>query len=129
MEEDDESKTEKFDEGKRGGAEPEINEAKENHVFLWELQCFAEDEPSEETLERVCRTKEAWGRGRRIINNDEPRDEDLKLLGMSREDGLELKRDAAYMNAFGVGSKEKIRNYWNAFRYGCKGRMFQKWDV
>ena len=41
---------------------------------------------------------------------------------MSREDDLELKRDASYMNAFGVGSNEKVRKYWNAFRDGFKGR-------
>ena len=34
MEEDNESKTEKFDEGKRGGAEPEITEADAKRAFL-----------------------------------------------------------------------------------------------
>ena len=33
LKEDFESKTEKFDEGKRGGAEPEITEAYENILF------------------------------------------------------------------------------------------------
>ena len=47
VEEGDELKTEKFDEGKRGGAEPEFSEAKEKREFLWMLQSFAEDAPSE----------------------------------------------------------------------------------
>ena len=41
---------------------------------------------------------------------------------MHKEDGFELKRTAAYVNAFGIGYEEKTREYWNAFRDGFKGR-------
>ena len=38
MEEDDESKPEKFDEGKRGGTEPEMIEADAKRQYMWTLQ-------------------------------------------------------------------------------------------
>ena len=49
--EDDESKTEKFDEGRKGGVEPKVSEAEAKRGFLWMLKCLAENEdepPSEE---------------------------------------------------------------------------------
>ena len=60
MEKDDESKTEKFDEDRRGGAEPEDTEALGKRKCLWMLQSFAEDEPSEDILEKMNKTKEEW---------------------------------------------------------------------
>eukprot|EP00617_Octactis_speculum_P020438 CAMPEP_0185749956 /NCGR_PEP_ID=MMETSP1174-20130828/8667_1 /TAXON_ID=35687 /ORGANISM="Dictyocha speculum, Strain CCMP1381" /LENGTH=78 /DNA_ID=CAMNT_0028426281 /DNA_START=218 /DNA_END=451 /DNA_ORIENTATION=+ len=78
MEEDDKSKIEKFDKGKRGGAEPEINEAEKKRRFLWNLHCFTEDEPREDILERVGATKEEWSKTNRIPRDDEPHDDDMK---------------------------------------------------
>ena len=46
-------------------------------------------------LERVGRTKEEWSKWRRILSDDEPHDEEFKWFGMSKENGLELKRNAA----------------------------------
>ena len=54
MEEDVASMTEKFDEGKRGGAEPEMIEADEKRTFLWTLQSLAGDEPSEDIWKYGC---------------------------------------------------------------------------
>ena len=45
MEKDDESKTEKFDEDRRGGAEPEDTKAPLKRIRLWMLQTLAGDEP------------------------------------------------------------------------------------
>ena len=122
MEEDDKSKIEKFDEGKSGGAEPEIKEAEARRMFLWNLQCFAEDEPREDILERVGTTKEEWSKTNRILRDDEPYDDDSKWLGMSKEDFFEAKRRIACVNAFGCDFEKKVRRYWDAFRDGSKGR-------
>ena len=129
LKEDFESKTEKFDEGKRGGAEPEISEAQLNRKVSWMPQCSAEEEPSKETLERVSRIREEegwttteWSIGRRMLKDDEPHVDDLKRFQMSKEDGFEFKRTAACVNAFGIGYEEKMRKCRNAFRDGCKGR-------
>ncbi len=86
------------------------------------LQCFAEDEPREDFLERVGTTKEEWSKTNRILRDDEPHDDDLKRLGMSKEDFFEAKRRIACLNAFGCDFEKKVRKYWNAFRDGCKGR-------
>ena len=67
-------------------------------------------------------TKDEWSRTIRVLRDDEPRDDDLKWLGWSKEDVFKFKRALAYMNAFGIGCEEKMRKYWNAFRDGCKGR-------
>ena len=45
---------------------------------------------------------------------------------MSKEDGFEFKRMAAYMNAFGIKHEEKMRKYWTAFKDSCKGRDVPK---
>jgi len=59
MEEDVASMTEKFDEGKRGGAEPEVTEADVKRMFLWSLQYRTEEDvPEEDILEKVGATKE-----------------------------------------------------------------------
>ena len=98
MEEEDESNTEKFDEDKRGNAEPEFSDARLNREFLWMLQCFEEDEPSEETLERVSRTRDEGGWcttdlsiGRRMLKDDEPHADELKRFKLSKEYGFEFK--------------------------------------
>ena len=67
-------------------------------------------------------TKEEWSKTNRILRDDEPHDDDLKWLGMSKEDVFKTKRRIACMNAFGCDSEKKMRKYWNAFRDGCKGR-------
>ena len=113
----------KFDEGKRGGAEPEVTEAHVKRMFLWNLQCLADDDvPSEDILEKMGTTKEEWIKTSRIFGDDEPHDDDLKWLGVSREDVFKTKRSFACLNAFGINYEEKMRKYWNAFRDGCKGR-------
>ena len=123
MEEDVASMTEKFDEGKRGGAEPEVTEADVKRMFLWSLQYRTEDDvPEEDILEKVGATKEYWSKTNRILGDDEPHDDDLKWLGVSREDVFKTKRRFACLNAFGINYEEKMRKYWNAFRDGCKGR-------
>jgi len=123
MEEDVASMTEKFDEGKRGGAEPEDTEADAKLGFLWMLQSLAEDDvPEEDILEKVGTTKEYWSKTNRILGDDEPHDDDLKWLGVSREDVFKTKRRVACLNAFGINYEEKMRKYWNAFKDGCKGR-------
>ena len=89
------------------------------------LQCVAEDEvepPSEEILEGMGITKEEWSKLHRVLRDDEPHDDDLKWLRLSKEDAFTFKWRLACMNAFGIGCEEKMRKYWNAFRDGCKGR-------
>ena len=88
MEEDDESKTEKFDEGRRGGTESEVTEADQKLAFLWNLQFLDDDEPREDILEKVGVTKEEWSRKFRIFRDDEPHDDDLKWLGISKRISL-----------------------------------------
>ena len=122
MEEDVASMTEKFDEGKRGGAEPEVTEADAKRLFLWTLQSLAGDEPSEDILEKMGATNEYLSNCVRILGDDEPHDDDLCRLGMSKEDLFEAKRRMACVNAFGCDFEKKMRKYWNAFRDGCKGR-------
>lgn len=123
MEEDVASMTEKFDEGKGGGAEPELTEADVKRMFLWSLQYLTEDDvPEEDILEKVGMTKEVWSKSNRVLEDDEPHDDDLKWLGASREDVFKTKRRFARLNAFGINYEEKMRKYWNAFRDGCKGR-------
>ena len=122
MEEDVASMTEKFDEGKRGGAEPEVTEADAKRLFLWTLQSLAGDEPSEDILEKMGATKEYLSKCIRILGDDEPHDDDLCWLGISKEDLFEAKRRMACVNAFGCDFEKKMRKYWNAFRDGCKGR-------
>ena len=103
--EDDKSKTEKSDEGRKGGGESKVSEAQENRGFFWMPQCLAEDEdelPREEILEGLGMTKEEWSRTIRVLRDDEPRDDDLKWLEFSKEDVPEFKKALAYMNAFGV---------------------------
>ena len=58
----------------------------------------------------------------RVLRDDEPSDDDLKWLGMSKEDVFDNKRALECMNAFGVDFEEKMRKYWNVFRGGCKGK-------
>ena len=122
------SKAEKFDDGRRGGAEPKVSEAdakREIVAGLRMLQCLSDGEgepPSEEILEELGATKEQWSRMFRVLQDDEPSADDLKWLEISKEDVLEFKRRLACMNAFGIGCEEKMRKYWNAFRDGCKGR-------
>ena len=70
----------------------------------------------------VRQTKERWSRMIRVLRDDEPRDDDLKWLGMSKEDVSDFKKALAYVNAFGVDAEAKMRKYWNAFKAGCKGR-------
>ena len=67
-------------------------------------------------------TKERWSRMIRVLRDDEPRDDDLKWLGWSKEDVSDFKRALACMNAFGIDFEPKMRKYWHAFRDGCKGR-------
>ena len=126
MEEDDESNIEKFDECRRGGAEPEVTEAgveRIKRMFLWSLQYRTEDDvPEEDILEKVGATKEYWSKTNRILGDDEPHDDDLKWLGMSKENFFWAKRRFACLNAFGIGYKEKMQKYWNAFKDGFKGR-------
>jgi len=122
MEEDAASMTEKFDEGKRGGTKPEINEADEKRMFLWTLQYRADDVTREDILEKMGATKEEWIKVNRILRDDKPHDDDLKWLGTSKENFFETKRRMAWMDAFGCDSEKKMRKYWNAFRDGCKGR-------
>lgn len=123
MEEDVASMTEKFDEGKGGGAEPELTEADVKRMFLWSLQYLTEDDvPEEDILEKVGMTKEVWSKSNRVLEDDEPHDDDLKWLGASREDVFKTKRRFARLNAFGINYEETMRKYWNAFRDGCKGR-------
>ena len=123
MEEDAASMTEKFDEGKRGGAEPEVTEAHVKRMFLWNLQCLADDDvPREDILEKMGTTKEEWIKTNRILRDDKPHDDDLKWLGTSKEDFFEAKRRIACVNAFGCDFEKKVRRYWDAFRDGSKGR-------
>ena len=67
-------------------------------------------------------TKEEWIKANRIIRDDKPHDDDLKWLGVSREDVFPTKRRFAWMDAFGCDFEEKMRKYWNAFKDGCKRR-------
>jgi hypothetical protein len=123
MEEDVASMTEKFDEGKRGGAEPEVTEADVKRMFLWSLQYRTEEDvPEEDILEKVGATKEVWIKQNRILGDDEPHDDDLCWLGVSKESFFKTKRRFACVNAFGINYEEKMRKYWNAFKDGCKGR-------
>ena len=117
MEEDVASMTEKFVEGK-----PFIIEADTKRNVLWTLQYYADDVTREDILEKMGATKEEWIKANRIIRDDKPHDDDLKWLGMSKEDLFETKRRIAWMDAFGCDSEKKMRKYWNAFRDGCKGR-------
>ena len=123
MEEDVASMTEKFDEGKRCGAEPEVTEADVKRMFLWSLQYRTEDDvPEEDILEKVGATNEYWSKTNRVLGDDELHDDDLKWLGVSREDVFKTKRRFARLNAFGINYEKTMRKYWNAFRDGCKGR-------
>ena len=123
MEKDDESKTEKFDEDRRGGAEPEDTEARGTRKRLWMLQSLAGDEPSEDILEKMNTTKEEWSMTSRLFRDDDPQDDVLKWFGNpSKEDVSNLKRELACMNTFGCDFAKKMRKYWNAFKDGCKGR-------
>ena len=117
MEEDVASMTEKFVEGK-----PFIIEADTKRNVLWTLQYYADDVTREDILEKMDATKEEWIKANRIIRDDKPHDDDLKWLGMSKEDLFETKRRIAWMDAFGCDFEKKMRKYWNAFRDGCKGR-------
>ena len=117
MEEDVASMTEKFVEGK-----PFIIEADTKRNVLWTLQYYADDVTREDILEKMGMTKEEWIKANRIIRDDKPHDDDLKWLGVSREDVFQTKRRFAWMDAFGCDSEKKMRKYWNAFRDGCKGR-------
>ena len=126
LKEDFESKTEKFDEGKRGGAEPEIIEADAKRAYLWTLQYRADDVTRKDILEKMGTTKEEWIKTNRILRDDKPHDDDLKWLGTSKEDFFEAKRRIACVNAFGCDFEKKMRKYWNAFRDGCKGRSVSK---
>ena len=76
----------------------------------------------EDILEKMGATKEEWIKADRILRDDKPHDDDLKWLGMSKEDFFEAKRRIAWMDAFGCDSEKKMRKYWNALRDGCKGR-------
>ncbi len=67
-------------------------------------------------------TKEEWSKMMRVLRPDEPNNDSLKGLGMSKEDVLLSKWRLACMKAFGIGCEGKMRQYWNAFRDGCKGR-------
>ena len=67
-------------------------------------------------------TKEEWSRLFRVLRDDEPSNNDLKWLAISKEDVLEHKKHFEWVNAFGVDFEAKMRKYWNAFRGGCKGR-------
>jgi len=112
LNEDVESKTEKFDEGKRGGAEPEITEANAKRAFLRTLQYRADDDvPREDILEKMGTTKEEWIKTNRILRDDKPHDDDLKWLGTSKEGLFEAKRRIAWMDAFGCNSENKMRKY------------------
>ena len=73
-------------------------------------------------LEKVGATKEYWSKTNRILGDDEPHDDDLKWLGVSKEDVFETKRRFACMDAFGCDFEKKMRKYWNAFKDGGKGR-------
>ena len=58
----------------------------------------------------------------RILGDDEPHDDDLCWLGVSKGEFFAAKRRFACVNAFGIGYEEKMRKYRNAFKDGCKGR-------
>ena len=122
------SKAEKFDDGRRGGAEPKASEADAKRgtvVGLRMLQCLSDGEgepPSEEILKELGATKEEWSRIFRVLRNDEPSADDLKWLGMSKEEAFDTKRALVCLNAFGIDAQAKMRKYLNAFRGGCKGR-------
>ena len=119
------SKNEKLDEGRKGGEDSKVIEAKQDRCLCWLLQCLSDGEgepPREEILKEVGTTKERWSRMIRVLRDDEPRDDDLKWLGWSKEDVIEFKKALVYMNAFGVDAQAKMRKYWNAFRNGFKGR-------
>ena len=73
-------------------------------------------------MENMGTTKEEWIKADRALRDDKPHDDDLKWLGMSKENFFETKRCIAWMDAFGCDSEKKMRKYWNAFRDGCKGR-------
>ena len=122
MEKDDESKTEKFDEDRRGGAEPEDTEALGKRKCLWMLQYLAGDEPSEDILEKMNTTKEEWSMISRLFRDDDPQDDVLKWFGMpSKEDVSNLKRELACMDTFECDFEKKMRKYWHPLRDGCKG--------
>ena len=60
--------------------------------------------------------------GASVLRDDEPRDDDLKWLGMSKEDVFKFNRSISCANAFGLDVEGKMRKYWDASRDGCKGR-------
>ena len=91
-------------------------------IYFTESACTEDDVSEEDILEKMGTTKEEWSKSIRILGEDEPHDEDLKWLGISKENLFEAKRRIAWMDAFGCDSEKKIRKYWNAFRDGCKGR-------
>ena len=76
----------------------------------------------EDILEKVGATKEVWSKSNRILGDDEPHDEDLCWLGISKEYLFETKRRMECVDAFGCDFERKMRKYWNAFKDGCKGR-------
>ena len=116
MEKDDGSKTEKFDEDRRGGAEPGDTEVLGKRKCLWMLQSLAEDGPSEDILEKMGTTKKEWSKTNRILRDDEPHHDDLKWLGVSREDVFKTKRRFACLNAFGINYEEKSKTGSGAVR-------------
>ena len=123
--EDDKSKTEKLDEGRKGGGDSKVIEAQAKRSFCWMLQRLSDGEgepPREEILKELGTTKVEWSRTLRVLRDDEPRDDDLKWLEFSKEDVSDFKRALACLGAFGLGSEAKMRKYWNAVRDGCKGR-------
>ena len=94
---------------------------------MWILQSLAGDEPSEDILEKMNTTKEEWSMISRLFRDDDPQDDVLKWFGMpSKEDVFKLKREFACVNTFGCNFEEKMREYWNAFKDGCKGRDFSE---
>ena len=66
-----------------------MTEADQKRMFLWMLQSHAEGEPREDIVEKMDATKEEWSKTSRIFRDDEPHDDDLKWLGMSKEDLFE----------------------------------------
>ena len=112
--EDDKSKTEKFDEGRKGGGDSKASEAQVKRCVCWLLQCLSDGEgepPREERLKELGTTKEEWRRTLRVLRDDEPRDDDLKWLEFSKEEFFKFKRALACVNVFGLGCEEKMRKY------------------
>ena len=121
----DKSTIEKLDEGRKGGGDSKVREAQTKRSCVWLLQYLSDGEsepPREEILRELGTTKEEWSRTIRVLRDDEPRDDDLKWLGWSKEDVSDFKRALACMNAFGIDFEPKMRKYWHAVRVGCKGR-------